>query len=286
MTDPNTSSRVATALHRFADVDEDDLTRSTTVLPIGGGTLAYELVPRDATRVGLILCPSFFELKTLQASEIRFGHALAKSGFYAMYLQPPGTGESFGEPENVRVSSRVSAAIAAAEHALEANRCERIVFFGCRLGGAVAVAAAQRFEGSAFAAWDPVVEGATYLKQARRLDRIAAMAGRRKRYETLEDQLQERGWATLLGNVVTKGIFDDLVGWTLGEGDAVSAASLVLCLDDSSLAEAAGRLAPIAPTLTQHSLGRRHLGHLGFTPDDAAASTPLTVDWLKGSHEA
>ena len=282
----NISSRVAAALNRHSDVVEGGLTRSTSLLPIGDGALAYELVPTDASAVGLILCPSFFELKTLQASELRFGEQLARGGMYAMYLQPSGTGESFGEPEDVRIASRIDAAVSAAHRAVENGRCERIVFFGCRLGGAVAVSAAQRFDAASFAVWDPVVEGAAYLKQARRLDRIAAMAGRRKRYSSLEDQLRERGWATLLGNVVTQEIYDDLDGWTIGQGTAVPADSLVLCLDDGSLAAAVGRLAPIAPALTRLSLGRRHLGHLGFTPDDAAASTPLTIEWLKGSQKA
>ena len=286
MTEPPRSANVVAALERYRAVEEGDVQRSAALLPIGDGALAYELLPADASDVGLILCPSFFELKTLQASELHLGEQLARAGFYAMYVQPPGTGESFGDPEDVRVSSRVDAALAAAERAIARDRCERVVFFGCRLGGAVAVAAAQRLAGSGFAAWDPVLDGAAYLKQARRLDRIAAMAGRRKRYSSLEDQLVERGWATLLGNVVTQQIYDDLEGWTLGEGAAVTAESLVVCLDDGSLTAAAERLGPIAPAVTGQSLGRKHLGHLGFTPDDAEAAIPLTVAWLKGPQKA
>ena len=277
------ASSVADRLADLARVTDDGVTRTVDVLDIGSGALGYELSPDGAADIGVVLCPSFFELKTLQASELAFATELARSGFYALYVQAPGTGESFGEPEDVRVESRVSAAVAAARRALAGDSCRRIVYAGARLGGSVAILAAQATEESAFAVWDPVLQGSTYLKQARRLDRIASMAGRRKGYEGLEDQLERRGWATLLGNVVTQPIYDDLSALTVGDGPVVKGASLSVCLDDSAAGSASDALTGIAPALSSLSLGRRHLGHLGFSPEDATASIPLTLAWLKGS---
>ena len=278
---PETRSAAALTdeLRTLASVDVGDATRSLT-MSAPPGCLTYEMQPPATAEIGIVLCPSFFELKTLQASELRFAEAAARDGMYGRYHQPPGTGESSGAPEDVRFEGRVAAAVDAAERALSEGKCREVVFFGCRLGGAVAIRAAAAL--GSFAVWDPVLDGATYLKQARRLDRIAAMAGRRKGYERLEDQLRERGWATLLGNVVTQGIYDDLSALRIDAVDGLIGRGLVVCVDDATLEVAAEALRPMVRVLSTESLGRKHLGHLGFSPDDATASVPITLRWLKG----
>lgn len=264
--------------------ETDEIREELGSLPFGGERLfSYLFAPVDASRPwSLVVCPSFFELKTLQPVELSFARAAAGLGFHVVYVQPPGTGESAGANEDCLFDVRVRTAEVAARFLSERFETAHVGFAGARLGGAVAIRAAERWSDlTAAIVWDPVIVGAHYWRQAKRLERISSLAGRRSGSGSPEAQLDRRGWATMLGNVVTVRLYEEILGLRIDSGARVPGSAFAVTLDEGGLESVRRSLDAMFDEVEGLSLGKRDLGHLGMGPDDLVAAMVPTLEWLQ-----
>ncbi|MGA7437197.1 MAG: hypothetical protein WBW32_03590, partial [Luteibacter sp.] len=74
-----------------------------------------------------------------------------------------GTGDSAGESTDVDWQRCVGDAVSAAGELRSRAGVDRVVAFGARLGGSIALAAADRARFTEVIAWDPVVDGDDYV---------------------------------------------------------------------------------------------------------------------------
>ncbi len=274
---------VASRLGEHQSRTDAGFTESTGTLRIGSDELLYVMTaPEGPFRsTGIVMSPSYFELSMLQSAEIEFARRSAASGFACIYVQPPGAGDSTGDPLTTTFSDRIAAALAgAAELRPRSGSTDRVRFFGPRAGGLVALLAAQELEGAGAVVWDPALDGDVYWNQVRRLARVAAVVGRQDQFEEPQMEVSRSGRSSVMGIDITPAQLDDLRAAPSGlRNGAISGPVLLLGLNDSQVSEAGERLAPVVTgEIHRHSLGRRDIWHLGLRR--GAEVIGPTVEWM------
>jgi pimeloyl-ACP methyl ester carboxylesterase len=137
------------------------------------GTLerAPRLQPRSAA---VLLCNPFGE-EAVRAHRIYrvLASELAREGYASLRFDYSATGDSLGDGDEARAAAWLDDVASAAAELRGASGARHLVAFGLRLGGTLAALATAR-RGLALrhlVLWDPVVDGAAYLRDLAALHR-------------------------------------------------------------------------------------------------------------------
>jgi len=116
--------------------------------------------PRDA----VLLCPPLGQ-DMIRCHRLyrQLAHALAGQGTAVLRFDYYGTGDSAGASEEVEWPRCLADVAAAAEQLRLRSGCQRVIGFGARLGGSLALAAADRARFTELVLWDPVLDGAAHV---------------------------------------------------------------------------------------------------------------------------
>ncbi len=105
----------------------------------------------------------------------QLANMLSLAGFHVMRFDYFGTGDSAGEPTNVRLEEWEADIETAIDELVDITGLLRPSLLGLRLGASMAasVAARRRERLDALVMWDPVVSGEEYLAELRQADGVA-----------------------------------------------------------------------------------------------------------------
>jgi uncharacterized protein len=136
---------------------------------------AVHLSPRlHARSAAVLLCNPFGEEAARAHRAYRImARKLEDAGYAAMRFDYSGTGDSSGDIDDVGVDAWIEDIEAAADELRRESGVSRIVLVGLRLGATLAALCAQRgrLRAAHVVLWDPVVDGAQYLRELRRAHR-------------------------------------------------------------------------------------------------------------------
>ncbi len=141
---------------------------------------AVHLSPRlHARSVAILLCNPFGEEAARAHRAYRvMARKLEDAGYASMRFDYSGTGDSSGDIADVGVEDWLHDIAAAAEHLRRESGVQRIVLVGLRLGATFAALSAQRglLRIAHVLLWDPIVDGAEYLRELGRAHRTYMQA--------------------------------------------------------------------------------------------------------------
>lgn len=117
-------------------------------------------------RRAVLLCPP------LGQDQIRchrlyrqLANALAGEGIPALRFDYYGTGDSAGQSADVDLDRCIADVVTAADELRRRSGAQRIIAFGARLGGSLAVASAQAARFTGLVTWDPVFDGGAHVSR-------------------------------------------------------------------------------------------------------------------------
>lgn len=116
----------------------------------------------------MLLCNPFGEEASRAHRTFRvLATQLERAGFAAMRFDYSGTGDSLGESADATIDAWITDIGLAAERLRAASGASRLAIVGLRLGATLAALAAARGEVRPrhLVLWDPVVDGAAYLRE-------------------------------------------------------------------------------------------------------------------------
>ena len=120
-----------------------------------------------ARRRAVVLCSPFGE-EAIRAHRLYrvLATQLARAGFHVLRFDYRGTGDSFGDERSARLGAWLTDVEVASREALDTAGVASVAWVGLRLGATLAaLKASTGAEGlSQLVLWDPVVEGAPYLR--------------------------------------------------------------------------------------------------------------------------
>lgn len=115
-------------------------------------------------RDAVLLCPPLGQdLIRCHRLYRQLAHALAGRGIPVLRFDYYGTGDSAGASEEVEWPRCLADVAQAAEALRTRSGCDRVIGFGARLGGSLALAAAGRVPFAGLILWDPVLDGAGHV---------------------------------------------------------------------------------------------------------------------------
>lgn len=122
---------------------------------------------RPVREAGVVLCqPVGHEYVRTHRFVLHLAGALAARGYHVMRFDYSGTGDSWGGDDDASLARWVRDTRAAADELRETAGVSRLHLVGIRLGGAIALRAAQgRADVEAVVLWDPVLRGAAYVAE-------------------------------------------------------------------------------------------------------------------------
>jgi hypothetical protein len=121
-------------------------------------------------KAAVLLCPPLGQdLIRCHRLYRQLGHALATGGSAVLRFDYYGTGDSDGDSSEVDWQRCVADTVAAAGQLRVRSGCDRIVAFGARLGGSIAIAASDSAAFAELILWDPILDGESHV---RRLDAL------------------------------------------------------------------------------------------------------------------
>ncbi|WDS36911.1 alpha/beta fold hydrolase [Pseudoxanthomonas sp.] len=114
--------------------------------------------------IGVLLCPPLGQdLIRCHRLYRQLAHALAGIGVDVLRFDYYGTGDSAGASEEVEWSRCLADVATAAERLRSRSGCQHIIGFGTRLGGSLALAAAERARLEQLIVWDPILDGPAHV---------------------------------------------------------------------------------------------------------------------------
>lgn len=166
---------------------------------------------------GVLVCPPIAQEHVRTHWALRqLSVALARAGFHVLRFDWFGVGDSAGRSGEGGVARWVEDARAAAQELRDATDLRKISVVGLRFGATLAALAGRRLRPQALVLWDPVLDGARYLRELGELH--ANMLADQKRFfykwpEPLRSHLGRL--APGLAQARTAGP-DELVGFPFG----------------------------------------------------------------------
>jgi pimeloyl-ACP methyl ester carboxylesterase len=127
--------------------------------------LAQRLRPRG---VAVLLCNPFGEEASRAHRSFRvLATRLRDAGYSTLRFDYSGTGDSAGDAASARLETWIDDLAAAAAHLRHVSGVSRVALLGLRLGASLAALACARggVQARHLLLWDPVVEGAHYLRE-------------------------------------------------------------------------------------------------------------------------
>ncbi|MGE7136572.1 serine aminopeptidase domain-containing protein [Luteibacter sp. NPDC031894] len=213
--------------------------------------------PERPARRGVLMCaPLGQDLIRCHRLYRQLAQALAAQGLAVLRFDYHGTGDSAGGSADVDWERCVSDTVVAAAELRARARVDRVVAFGARLGGSLAMCAAEQARFGEVIAWDPVLEGDDYVSA---LDAMQAAlredAGRFTRPRSHADIAEQ--W---LGFDVGERLREQLSALSVGAADVPT-----LVLDSTAdaqpsrwdrIASSHGAIAAISPPTPWNDLRR------------------------------
>jgi uncharacterized protein len=197
---------------------------------------AVHISPRLHPRsVAVLLCNPFGEEAARAHRLYRvMARKLEDAGYSAMRFDYSGTGDSSGDIADFGIEDWLQDIAAAADQLRRESGVQRIVLVGLRLGGTFAALCAQRglLRAAHVLLWDPVVEGAEYLRELGRAHRAYMQAELGRPFAIAADddgtddvsRLQEA-----LGTPIGTRLRSELAGIDLAGEVPTTAMTTVLC---------------------------------------------------------
>ncbi|HUA82016.1 MAG TPA: alpha/beta hydrolase [Dyella sp.] len=136
--------------------------------------------PSAATRKAVLLCPPLGQ-DHIRCHRLyrQLAQALAAEGIAVLRFDYYGTGDSAGDSIDMDWQRCLAdTAIAAGELRIRTG-VDRLFAFGARLGGSIALASAAQAGFAGVAAWDPVLDGRTYVERLDAMQSALCLDGRR-----------------------------------------------------------------------------------------------------------
>lgn len=180
------------------------------------GFRLFGMAHRPATAgaaTAVVMCHPYGEEKQLSYPVlVRCARLLAGDGFPVLRFDCRGYGDSQGNMEDATIESHIAETVAAGRVARELFGVEGVVFLGLRLGGSVAVRAAEREPATAgLVLWSPIVNGARYVDEMIRKGLFAEMlAGRRSSREEILAKLARDECLEIEGNLLSPRICEEM----------------------------------------------------------------------------
>ncbi|RKH18696.1 alpha/beta fold hydrolase [Corallococcus praedator] len=161
---------------------------------------------------GVVLCyPAAQEYMLTHWAFRKLAGMLAREGFHVFRFDYYGTGDSAGEVHEGRVASWIQDIRLAVAELQDMTGVQRVALVGMRLGAALAVrAAAEGLSTAGLVLWEPLVEGAAYLKE---LELLQARRATRTLFPQLDSPLEVR--EELLGFAFPRALRDDILALDL-----------------------------------------------------------------------
>jgi alpha-beta hydrolase superfamily lysophospholipase len=128
--------------------------------------------PTTPASKAVLLCPPLGQ-EQIRCHRLyrQLAHALAAEGVAVLRFDYYGSGDSAGASVDVDWDRCVADTIVAANELRVRSGTDRVLAFGARLGGSIALAAAEAARFAGLMVWDPVCDGAAYVA---RLDSMQA----------------------------------------------------------------------------------------------------------------
>jgi len=121
---------------------------------------------------------------------------LNKLGYPVLRFDYRGTGDSYGESEQARISDWLGDIALAAEELKHTAQVQSVSVMGLRLGGLLASAACDQIEGlETLILWDTIVSGTRYIDELREV--IAESEGSKSKYFDAQGNLHFNGFPLL-----------------------------------------------------------------------------------------
>lgn len=202
------------------------------------GLFGLRFEPRTAPRnTGVLICSSWgMEYMRSYRGVSLLARQLSERGFETLRFDYSGCGDSSGDVGAGSVDQWITDIGLAARELIDLSGCTRVCVLGLRLGGLLALHAADRgLRVDDFALWDPPLSGEGWLRDSRQLESSYYRA--KNRYRARDNQLAPNE--------------DELFGTTLPRGQAATLAGLGLPAVNASrpLCEMLSKdQAPVLPT--------------------------------------
>lgn len=196
---------------------------------------AVHLSPRLNPRsVAVLLCNPFGEEAARAHRLYRvMARKLEEAGYAVMRFDYAGTGDSSGDIADFGIEDWLDDIAAAAEHLRQESGVSRIVLIGLRLGGTLAALSVLRgrLRAAHLMLWDPVVDGAEYLRELGRTHRayMQAELGRKSATAATDDVDEGSTLSEALGTPISARLHEELAGIDLAGDISVSTITTVLC---------------------------------------------------------
>lgn len=138
-------------------------------------------------KLGVLFCHAFGEERQkIYRSTFHFANALADHGIPSLRFDYIGTGDSEGDLPEVSLDSMLQDTLAAAKTAKEVLNVDHLLLLGIRLGAVIAARATVILDSAdACIMWNPIVDGADYLRELKRTEKIIRMTGKKSGTEPL-----------------------------------------------------------------------------------------------------
>ncbi|SEP14293.1 Alpha/beta hydrolase family protein [Luteibacter sp. UNC138MFCol5.1] len=129
-----------------------------------GGLFGMFHAPALPARRAMLMCPPLGQdLIRCHRVYRQLAQALAAQGVAVLRFDYHGTGDSAGASVEVDWDRCVADTVLAAAELRTRGGVDRVVAFGARLGGSIALAAAGQARFAEVIAWDPVLDGGDYV---------------------------------------------------------------------------------------------------------------------------
>jgi|GEM_PF-6905344 pimeloyl-ACP methyl ester carboxylesterase len=166
-----------------------------------------------ATRLGIVFCHAYgVEQLTTYRLEVNWARSLA-SYFPVLRLHTRGSGQSSGDPACVTLATQLADTLDSARWFMEHVGVRELAFIGIRLGGTVALLAAQQMdEVRGLMMLDPITSPAQYLTQLLRNVLMAEMTQQHEQMATMESliaAINEKGLVDVLGNPIHRPMYEE-----------------------------------------------------------------------------
>jgi hypothetical protein len=166
--------------------------------------------------MGWVVCHSFgLEQIHLSRLDVTVARALSASGFPVLRYHGSGYGDSELGMEVIGLASHMDEAADAVELLREQAGVDRVGVLGARFGGTVAALVADRLDLPFMALFEPMTNGAQYMRDLLRTRLFAEMAGGKEEtgalgMDQLRHELAAQGWLDVKGLRLARQAYDDI----------------------------------------------------------------------------
>jgi alpha/beta superfamily hydrolase len=167
----------------------------------------------NKNKIGIVMCqPYLIEPLITQKLEIDIARSLAQNGFSVFRFHYRGCGDSEGDLKDATISSQISDTLQAIKIFAEQERLDSLCLLGIRLGGTIALMAAQMEERVKYLILcEPIIEPKRYFLDLFRTVKLSAIAKQEKTISTeqMVEDLMKNGNVTVFGYPLYKKIFTE-----------------------------------------------------------------------------